>query len=1124
MGAATSDFDTIFCAAIALSSDQERAAYIAAACGSDGHLRERVERLVNAHFRAGSFMEMPAVGADSPIVRGDQDLGGATSAHVALRETAGAVIGPYKLLEQIGEGGFGIVFMAEQLQPVRRKVAFKVLKPGMDTRQVVARFEAERQALALMDHPNIAHVFDGGETQAGRPYFVMELVRGIPITEFCDQNRVPVRERLELFTTVCQAVQHAHQKGIIHRDLKPSNIMVTMHDDRPVVKVIDFGIAKATGRQLTDKTLFTNFAQMIGTPMYMSPEQAQMSGLDVDTRSDIYSLGVLLYELLTGSTPFDQDRLKAATYDEIRRIIREEEPARPSTRISTLGMAASTVSVNRRCDPKRLSQLYRGELDWIVMKALEKDRTRRYETVGAFAADLQRYLKDEPVQACPPSAWYRFRKFARRNRTGLGIAAALGLLMLLAVVLLAVNNAAIAQQREQTRQALDGEVAARKELATTLERERQTSYFYRIELADQEWVGGNVAGAEQHLDQCPADLRHFEWYYLKRLCHTDMLTLRGHQGGLLCLALSADGKRLVSGGLDRNVKVWDVATGQELLSLEGHNVLPASAVACSPDGRLIAAAHIVVAKVWEAATGREIFSLPTTGCHALAFTPESRFLVVADWNHLKVLDPKTGKMEYTLGPAGDPLKPWAHHIQSIAVSPNGRWLASGDSSWVRLWDLAKRKETHALSGHTDQVTSVAFSSDSKSLVSGSKDATVKVWDVALGQGRLSWTLHSKPVTRVAISPDGGRLASASEDMTIKCWDTATARNQVTLRGHTSIIHGLAFDPLGKTLATASFDKTIKLWDPSAPQEARILRTCGGTTGPGVIVSPDGQCLANAYADGSVKLWDALSGRERFRLPAGKVTEMAFSPDGLCLVSCNDRHLVTAWSVVTGEAIFDQKMQGELAAIAVSCRGQRLAVLTRDSVWHVRAGRTGQEILAKKSQGYGYAGLAFSPADQRFALRAPDGTVTMYDEAGRELVTLAGAIKDTFTMVFSCDGRQIASANVLDQSVKVWDTWTGEELWSLRRKRGIIYRDEVMGLAFSPDGKRLAAASRHENLTLWELASGREVLALRGYAGCRSLAFSVTGQVLICSTWDTKVRIWDGTPLGADPGQAAGPNP
>ena len=394
-------------------------AYVAQTCGRDNELAAHVRQFLQVHREAGKFLEEPAaalvVTIDEPIT-----------------ERPGTNIGPYKLMEQIGEGGMGLVFVAEQQQPVRRKVALKVIKPGMDSRHVVARFEAERQALALMDHPNIARVFDGGQTASGRPYFVMELVKGMPITEYCDQAQLTPRERLELFVQVCQAVQHAHQKGVIHRDLKPSNVLVMVNDIIPVVKVIDFGVAKALGQELTDKTLFTGFAQMIGTPLYMSPEQAGESGVDIDTRSDIYSLGVLLYELLTGTTPFDKERLKELGYDELRRIIREEEPPRPSTRISTLGKAATTVSTQRKSDPKRLSQLFRGELDWIVMKCLEKDRNRRYETTSALAADVQRYLHDEPVLACPPSAAYRFRKFTRRNRKLLATAAAFAVLVLLA--------------------------------------------------------------------------------------------------------------------------------------------------------------------------------------------------------------------------------------------------------------------------------------------------------------------------------------------------------------------------------------------------------------------------------------------------------------------------------------------------------------------------------------------------------------------------------------------------------------------------------------------------------------------------------------------------------------------
>jgi tetratricopeptide (TPR) repeat protein len=414
----------IFIEALQRPDQAERRAYLVAACGTDLALRRGVEALLRKHENAGSFLESPASALADTVEE------------PAVTERPGTVIGAYKLLEQIGEGGFGIVFMAEQQEPIRRKVALKVLKPGMDSKQVIARFEAERQALALMDHPHIAKVLDAGQTSSGRPYFVMELVKGLPITDYCDQAQLPPRDRLELFVDVCQAVQHAHQKGIIHRDIKPSNVLVTMRDDpltvpsppggegtvRGVVKVIDFGIAKALGQQLTDKTLLTGIAQMIGTPLYMSPEQAALSNADVDTRSDIHALGVLLYELLTGTTPFDKERLQQVGYDEMRRIIREEEPPRPSTRLSTVGQAATTASEKRRSEPGKLSRLMRGELDWIVMKALEKERNRRYETASAFAADVQRYLHDEPVQACPPTGWYRFRKFARRNKRALAVA------------------------------------------------------------------------------------------------------------------------------------------------------------------------------------------------------------------------------------------------------------------------------------------------------------------------------------------------------------------------------------------------------------------------------------------------------------------------------------------------------------------------------------------------------------------------------------------------------------------------------------------------------------------------------------------------------------------------------
>jgi serine/threonine protein kinase len=495
--------DEIFWEAARLPAGQQRDTYLARACRDDHALRQRVERLLQVQGKVSQFLEQPFV--DAAAMTSPPEVG----------EGPGSVIGPYKLLEQIGEGGMGLVFLAEQTQPVRRQVALKILKPGTGIRQVVARFEAERQALALMDHPNIARIFDAGtvassEPEAlatatrtvahaagsafgsGRPYFVMELVKGVPITDFCDQHRLTTRRRLELFVTVCQAVQHAHQKGIIHRDLKPSNVLVTLHDTVAVPKVIDFGIAKAVGQRLTEHTLFTQFTQILGSPLYMSPEQAEMNGLDVDTRSDVYTLGVLLYELLTGTTPFEKETLKQAGFDEMRRLIREQEPARPSHRVSTLGLeACTTVSEQRGVDGRRLSELLRGELDWIVMKTLEKDRNRRYESASALAADVQRYLNDEPVEACPPSASYRLRKFARRNWRALATA---GLIAVALVAATAVSGwqamrAWDAQQqaegeRDRAKTAQSQAEAAKRQAATEAAIAKAISRFLQRDLLE----------------------------------------------------------------------------------------------------------------------------------------------------------------------------------------------------------------------------------------------------------------------------------------------------------------------------------------------------------------------------------------------------------------------------------------------------------------------------------------------------------------------------------------------------------------------------------------------------------------------------------------------------------------
>src|ERR1035438_557056 len=475
----------VFNAALELPA-RERVAYLDKACVGDDALRQHVEELLRASEVAGAFLQRPAQVPPGP--------GGTVRFPVIPAEKLGDRIGRYKLLQQIGEGGCGVVYMADQEEPVRRKVALKVIKLGMDTKNVIARFEAERQAVALMDHPNIAKVLDAGATDAGRPYFVMELVRGIKITDYCDQNNLSTRERLDLFIEVCLAIQHAHQKGVIHRDIKPSNILVTVNDGVPVPKVIDFGIAKATQGRLIDKTLFTAFEQFIGTPAYMSPEQAVMTSLDIDTRSDIYSLGVLLYELLTGKPPFDAKALLQAGLDAMRRTILEVEPPKPSARLSTmLDAERATTASHRQTEPPKLIHLLKGDLDWIVMKCLEKDRTRRYETANAVAMDLRRHLSCEPVLACPPSRLYEFQKTVRRHKFGFAAAAALFTVLAIGVLVSAW----------QARRALQAEAVAKERLA---ESQAVSKFMMGVFLSPDPARDGRTITVAETLDRAVTNL------------------------------------------------------------------------------------------------------------------------------------------------------------------------------------------------------------------------------------------------------------------------------------------------------------------------------------------------------------------------------------------------------------------------------------------------------------------------------------------------------------------------------------------------------------------------------------------------------------------------------------------
>ena len=575
--------ESIFAAALSKAPGAERCAFLDGACGGDDDLRRRIERLLEADDQTAGILER---GPDA----GPTDAPGQDGPPL-LPERVFA--GRFKLRQKLGEGGMGEVWVADQAAPVQRRVAIKVVRPGLDSERMLARFDQERQALALMDHPNIAKVLDAGEAD-GRPYFVMELIKGVPITDYCDRARLSPRERLALFVPVCEAVQHAHQKGVVHRDLKPSNILVALYDGRPVPKVIDFGIAKATGPRLTDRSIYTEVGALIGTLEYMAPEQAELNNLDIDTRADVYALGAILYELLTGSVPFSRQELQAAGFLEMLRVIREVEPPRPSTKLSKSGTLPSVADV-RRTDPQKLVSLMRGELDWIILKCLEKDRGRRYQAASGLARDLEHYLADEPVEACPPTAGYRLRKFARKHRTALVTAAAFAILLVAGVVVStwqAVRATSAGREANQERlaalvakqQALEAKTEADKQRRGRQQRDeadkqrdeaRLAAYASGMGLAQRAWEENNVVRARELLAEVPSEaagrnLRGFEWFYLSRLCHPDELTLAGHAGWVTSVAFSPDGQRLASASCDQTVKIWDSATGKELFALKGH--------------------------------------------------------------------------------------------------------------------------------------------------------------------------------------------------------------------------------------------------------------------------------------------------------------------------------------------------------------------------------------------------------------------------------------------------------------------------------------------------------------------------------------------------------------------------
>ncbi len=1119
----------LFLKALELPSAAERQAYLDRACAGDVALRAEVEALLEASAQAGSFLESPA---PAPLATVDEPVS----------ERMGTVIGPYKLLQQLGEGGMGTVFMAEQTQPVQRKVALKIIKPGMDSRQVIARFEAERQALALMDHPNIAKVLDGGTTATGRPYFVMELVKGVPMTKYCDEHRSSPKQRLELFVPVCQAVQHAHQKGIIHRDLKPSNVLIALYDGQPVPKVIDFGVAKATGAKLTDRTLFTEVGQVVGTLEYMSPEQAELNQLDIDTRSDIYSLGVLLYELLTGSTPLERKRLKAAAILEVLRLIREEEPPRPSTRLSTTDEMPS-VAANRGLEPKKLSGVVRGELDWIVMKALEKDRNRRYETANGFAMDVQRYLADEPVQACPPSAWYRFSKMARRNKGKLVVAAGLFL-----AVTLALGNFAVAYfvvsdslQREtgerekaeklasDNKQLADvnGELAA-KETKARLESDQRREEadelalrmaFNHLYSQSRDNAALALVGAAQLLPKARGlrDRALFESFLLHlRAWGPEVQAVRlgwfGEHGQLVgCVALSADGKTALTGSQDTTARLWETATGKPIGPPLQHR-FGVNAVALSADAKTaLSGSNDKTARLWETATGKPI-GPPLQHqdlVWAVALSADGKIALTGSFDKTaRLWETATGK------PIGPPLQ-HQHYVVAAVLSADGTIALTGSyDKTARLWETATGKPLGPPLLHQAQVVAVALSADGTIALTGSFDKTARLWETATGKPIGPPLLHQDRVLAVALSADGKTALTGSFDNTARLWEAATGQPLGPPLQHQAAVRAVALSADGKTALTGSNNTTARLWDtatgrPLGPPLQHQDLVCA------VALSADGKTALTGSNDTTARLWEKGTGKQ-LGPPLqhqGGVGAVALSADGKIALTGSADTTARLWETATRKPIGPPlQHQHWVGRVALSADGKIALTGSNDKTARLWETATGKPIGPPLLHQDEVLAVALS-ADGKIALTGSnDKTARLWETAtGKPIGPPLQHQADVRAVALSADGKTALSGSN-DKTARLWETATGKPIGP-----PLLHQHYVVAVALSADGKIALTGSVDKTARLWETATGKPIgPPLQHQDLVWAVALSADGKIALTGSGDRTARLWEtatGKPLG-----------
>jgi WD40 repeat protein/serine/threonine protein kinase len=1052
---------------------EHRTAWLAALDGDDATLAAILRKLfaLQAGDEARRFLETRDLLA--------RQVGSLINVELGL---VGKQFGAYRVLKLLGHGGMGSVWLAERVDGLfTRQVALKLVHPALFGRVVAERFGREREILGSLDHPHIARLIDAGFAADGQPYLALEYIAGTPFSTYCDDRRLPIRERLKLFEQILSAVQYAHSHLVIHRDLKPANILVTGDG---LVHLLDFGIAKLLTEGEAKETELTQLGGRALTPDYAAPEQ--ITGDPITTAADVYALGVMLYELLTGALPFQLRRTSRVALEEAILLAEPTLPSRAST-----GEAAAAA---RATTARKLAHYLQGDLDTITMKALKKSPLERYATANALSEDLGRFLSGNVVLAQPDSVAYRALKYARRHLVGIAVAATLILTLLGGLAATTYEAEIASRQRDVARAA---QLRSLTQTAAGLLKDSDTSGAMGIILEVL------TLGDTKH----SYDLEALGVFQDARAADSEMLVFSGHSDLLRSATFSPDGLHIVTASADKTARIWDVASGRELIRLIGHTGL-VYAARYSPDGsRIVTASADKTARIWDPVTGRQLLSLDghTETVRSAWFSPDGRRVVTAGTDKTaRIWDTVTGRQLAVMSGHAQPLR-------FAAYAPDGlRIVTACMDGTARIWNAATSKEIVVLRGHTTSINWAAYSPDGRRVVTASDDRTARIWDASTGQQIALLTGHLQPVLSAEFSPDGQHIVTSSTDRSARIWEAATGRQIAQLSDH-ALVHGAAFSPDGRRIVVASGDNTARLWD--AATDRSILSLKGHTQLlAGAVFSPDGRQVATASMDKTARIWDASTGQQLTLLSGHTqlVLSAAFSPDGDRIVTASDDTTARLWDKQSGREL--NRLTGhtrQVEGAVFSPDGRKIFTVSFDKSARVWDAATGAQILKLD----GPAGVNWVSIDgdgKRIVTASSDKTARIWDAAtGRQITVLNGHTQEVSTAAFSPDGSRVVTASV-DKSVRIWETATGRQLMVLNGHPGAVTSAE-----YSPDGERIVTSSTDTTARIWDAATGQQLLTLRHPEQVYTATFSPDGTRILTAADDKVARIFDARTAALD---------